>query len=162
MKLSVIVNSSITLELEPVDATAVLTNCLLGNYPLFEGKDIKPKTIIPDKAVMVNCNAHAMERIFQNLIQNALKFATQNIEITLTDEGVFTVSNDAPNLAASDVSHLFERFYIADKARTSGSSGIGLYIVKRLLEKTGGGIKEVSLESGKFTLVIYFSKVVVQ
>ena len=76
----------------------------------------------------------------------------------MTDEGVFTISNDAQNLAASDINHLFERFYTADKARTSGSSGIGLYIVKRLLEKTGGGIKEVSFESGKFSLVIFFTR----
>lgn len=149
------------LELEPVDVTAVLTNCLFENYALFEKKGIEPESCLPDQCIMVNSNAQAMERIFQNLIQNALKFANQGISIALLDEGThgsFTISNDAENLTDADVGHLFERFYSADKSRAFGNTGLGLYIVKLLLERTQGSVGSIKFKNGWFTIKILFAK----
>lgn len=160
-ELSVIEDSNAELALEPVDITAALTNCLLGNYTLFEAKGIQPESRLPERAVMVISNAQALERIFQNLLQNALKFAKRGIIISLTDKGThctFSISNDADNLTDANVDHLFERFYTADKSRTSGNTGLGLYIVKRLLEKMQGGISSVKLENGWFNLEIFLPK----
>jgi signal transduction histidine kinase len=161
-ELNVIEDSHTLLALEPVDATAVLTDCLLGYYPLFEEKGIQPKTDLPEQAVIVISNAQAIERIFQNLIHNAIKFATHRIEMTLTTEGVFTISNDTENLSDVDIKHLFDRFYAVDKARTAGNTGLGLYIVKRLAEKTNGEISSVTLENNWFTLKVSFQNNLVQ
>lgn len=57
----------------------------------------------------------------------------------------FSICNPAPNLKAEDIKHLFERFYTADRSRSSKGSGLGLYIVKTLLEKMNGKIADVSL-----------------
>jgi len=161
-ELSVIEDSHAELELESVDITAALTNCLLGNYALFEKKGIEPESRLPEQSIIVVSNHQVLERIFQNLIQNALKFARHSITISLADEGThcaFTISNDADNLVNADVEYLFERFYTADKSRTSGNTGLGLYIVKRLLEKTQGSVNSAKLENGQFTLEILFTKI---
>lgn len=160
-ELSVIEDSHTDLALEPVDVTAAITNCMLGNYALFEKKGIQPESCLPEKVLLILSNSGALERIFQNLIQNALKFASHSISISLSDAGsycVFRISNDAENLTDADIDHLFERFYTADKSRTTGNTGLGLYIVKRLLEKTHGRVNNVTLENGWFTIEILFSK----
>jgi signal transduction histidine kinase len=159
-ELSMIEDFYTAFELEPIDAVAVLTDCLLGNYPLFEEKGIEPKANIAEKAVMILSNTHATERIFQNLIHNALKFANESIEISLTEKGIFSISNDTANLTDADISYIFDRFYTVDKSRSAGNTGLGLYIVKRLLENTGGGIENVSLENGKFTITVFFREAV--
>lgn len=93
------------------------------------------------------------------------KFRIGNLEssiaVSLTDVGshcVFKISNDAKNLTDADITHLFERFYTADKSRATGNTGLGLYIVKRLLEKTQGNVNRVCLENGWFSIEIFFTK----
>ena len=160
-ELSVIEDTQTELEAETIDITAALTNCLLGHYALFEKKGIEPKTNLPEKSILIVSNAQALERIFQNLLQNALKFAAHNIELSLEEKGthcIFTISNDAENLTEADVEHLFERFYTAEKSRTDGNAGLGLYIVKLLLEKTQGSVGSIKLKDGRFTLDLIFLK----
>ena len=160
-ELSVIEDSLTEMVSGPIDVTAALTNCLLGHYALFEKKGIEPETNLPEQSILIISNAQALERIFQNLLQNALKFATHSIALSLTDKGtycVFSISNDAENLTEADVAHLFERFYTADKSRIGANTGLGLYIVKRLLEKTQSSVGSVKLEDGQFTLEIVFTK----
>lgn len=160
-ELSVLEDSRTELMLEPVDITAALTNCLLGNYALFEAKGIQPESHLPEQAITVISNTQTLERIFQNLIHNALKFAKVGISISLLDKGIhciFTISNDAENITEADLDYLFEQFYTADKSRSAGNTGLGLYIVKRLLEKTRGSVSDVKLENGWFTVEILFAK----
>ena len=160
-ELSLIEDTFDELILQPVDVTEALTDCLLGHFALFEKKSIEPKTYLPEQSLMIISNAQALERIFQNLLENALKFATHSIEISLTDDSkhcVFTISNDAESLAETDVNRLFERFYTADRSRIDGNTGLGLYIVKRLLEKTQGSVGSVSLANGRFTIEVLFAK----
>lgn len=161
-ELSVIEDSHTELALEQVDITAVLTNCLLGNYTLFKKKGIEPQSQLPQQRILVMSNPQALERIFQNLIQNALKFAEYGITVSLEGKAthcIFTISNDAGNLTDADVDHLFDRFYTADKSRTIGNTGLGLYIVRQLLERTQGSVNSTSLHDGWFTLEIMFAKV---
>ena len=160
-ELSMIEDSLIELVLEPIDVTAVLTNCLLGHYALFEKKGIEPEASLPEQSILIISNVEALERIFQNLLQNALKFASHSIALSLTENDtncVFTISNDSQDLSESDMEHLFERFYKADKSRIGGNTGLGLYIVKLLLEKTQGSVGSVKLENGRFAIEISFAK----
>jgi signal transduction histidine kinase len=135
---------------------SVLTDCLLGFHSLFEKKGINPQVDLPDHAVMIVSNTQALERIFQNLFQNALRYAIDTIGLSLSAEGIFTITNNTEVLTVDDTTHLFERFYTADRSRSTGGSGLGLYIVKRLLEKTHGTIGATKLENGFFCLEIVF------
>ena len=51
---------------------------------------------------------------------------------------------------------LFQKFYTVDTSRSNGNTGLGLYIVKELLDKIEGGIKEVNYKNNILTISVYF------
>ena len=160
-ELNVIDDENYSITLERVDISAIVTNCILACYALLESKKIRTDVNLPEKALFVIGNTLALERIFQNLIQNAIKFAFDSIRIKLEEQGaycVFTISNNTKTLTQADIARLFERFYTADKSRSDGNTGLGLYIVKILLEKVHGAIIEASLQNEWFTIKIALSK----
>ena len=78
------------------------------------------------------------------------------MSILLYQEGAEVVSvfvNDAPDLTDEDVSHVFDRFFTADKMRTGQSTGLGLAIVKTLVERMGHTVT-AELEGDLFRLVV--------
>ncbi len=140
--------------LSRIDVVAVLSECLAGCYSLFEEKGITPRIIIPDRAVYIIGNVTVYERIFQNLIGNALKFS-DDISITLSsneNEMVFTIKNPAVLLTQQDIKHIFDRFYTADKSRKKGS-GLGLYIVKTLSQHMNADVSAEFID-GMFTVTL--------
>ena len=160
-ELSVMDDDSYNIALERVNITALATNCVLGYYAPLESKKIKMDVNLPESALFVIGNTLALERIFQNLIQNSIKFAFDSIQIKLEEQEaccVFTISNNTKTLTSADLTRLFDRFYTADKSRSEGNTGLGLYIVKILLERIHGTIIETSLEEEWFTIKIAFNK----
>lgn len=90
----------------------------------------------------------ALERAVTNLLDNAAKWSPPDstVEVTLAD-GVVTVRDHGPGIAAADLPHVFERFYRSSEARTLPGSGLGLSIVRRAAERHGGTV-EVESEPG--------------
>ena len=72
-------------------------------------------------------------------------------------DGIFTVKNTTSELKNIDVNILFQKFYTVDTSRSNGNTGLGLYIVKELLNKIEGGIKEISYKNNILTISIYFN-----
>ncbi len=108
----------------------------------------------PDALVMADPDA--MNQVFGNLIENALKYgkAGKRIELgakLLENEVEFCVQDHGPGIASEHLERIFERFYRVDKARSreSGGTGLGLAIVKHIVEAHGGNIRaESELGSG--------------
>lgn len=101
-----------------------------------------------------------IERVLVNLIHNSIKFTPPGGRITLSarpdEEGVvISVSDTGVGIDPADLPRIFERFYKADKARTSGGTGLGLAIARHTVEAHGGRIWAVSTY-GKGT-TIHFS-----
>ncbi len=99
----------------------------------------------PDAPVMADPDA--MNQVFGNLIENALKYAkgTQRICVgaRLGEEEVeFTVQDFGPGIASDHLKRIFERFYRIDKARSreAGGTGLGLAIVKHIVQAHGGRV----------------------
>lgn len=158
-ELSLIESDDYTLELEKIDVVSIITDCLVGCFNEFENKNITPDIHLPEKALYVKTNQTAIIRIIMNLLTNAIKYTTNKFYITLnhTDtDSIITISNDNNNLTQKDISQIFDRFYTADKSRKNGGTGLGLYIVKLLIEKVGGDIKQVTLENEMVTISISF------
>ena len=156
-ELSVADDENRPLSLEKIDANAILTNCVLGCYAMFEKRGIKPNFSVPDAPLYVVGNSLAFERVCQNLIHNALKYADDRVDISLEkleDKCILSVRNTASGITTDDIPRLFDRFYTADKSRSGGNTGIGLYLVKVLLEKMGGRVVGAELADGVFSVKI--------
>ena len=142
-ELSMIETPQYPLAIETVDFTAVLAQHLAERYERFRSGGITPEVDIPAEAVKVFADFNALNRIIANLLGNVLQHANGRVSIRLHKDGktaTLEISNSAENLSSEDVDKLFDRFYTADKVRNGASSGLGLPIVKALVEKMGGTV----------------------
>lgn len=127
------------LSTQDLQVLPLLSECLIGMYQQFEEKGVTPLVEFETEGFHLKADEDCLNRIFRNLIQNALQHG--NGGITITQQGrQMTFSNPIADDTHLDVAQIFDRFYKADAARRRGSSGMGLAIVKELVEKMGGGI----------------------
>ncbi len=152
--LSLIDREDFILETETLDINRMVTNCLIDKYN--ELQELSPIIKTEHAPVWISGNTVACKRIIENLISNAIRYSNDAIEIVIDANGVFTVKNTAPELKNTDVTMLFQKFYTADTSRSNGNTGLGLYIVKELLDKIEGGIKAVHYENNVLTIAVYF------
>ena len=123
---------------EEVDINRVLEDSIMGYYGVLTEKNIELKAEITEKKIVKMLNRNYMSRIFSNLLNNAVKYSDGDLKIVLDDDGTITFSNSAEGLKGIDVEQLFDRFYTVEAARNS--TGLGLSIVKLLVERQGGSI----------------------
>ncbi|MFZ4810760.1 MAG: ATP-binding protein [Ilumatobacteraceae bacterium] len=95
-------------------------------------------TVTHDGAPVV-ARPHALERAISNLIENALKFSTDAVDVTV--EGTtLRVADRGPGVAPADRAKVFDRFYRSDEARALPGSGLGLSIVREMVDERGGTV----------------------
>ncbi len=143
------------LVLQPARASALVHDAIdsLGGIVLDSGIELESAGA-PDSTVMADPDA--MNQVFGNLIENALKYAKAGKRIRvgarlLNSKVEFTVQDFGPGIASEHLDRIFERFYRIDKARSreSGGTGLGLAIVKHIVLAHGGTIwAESELGSG--------------
>ena len=90
-----------------------------------------------------------LEIILNNLISNAFKFVKEKGKIRVSlfeeeEEILISVRDNGPGINPSDLKHIFDRFYNVEKDRNFSSSGIGLALVKRLVEMHSGSVSATS------------------
>lgn len=145
---------------ENINFTNLLIDFLTENAPLLERKHIQPEIVIPDASVFINTDRNMMERILQNLLVNAIRYTSGKIKITLfaPQEGriSLTISNPLENPDKIDIERIFERFYTGDRSRHNGSTGIGLVVVKMLVEKLNDNIS-AKLQENYLSITLHFS-----
>lgn len=152
--LSLIESEDYILEIEKIDVNRIVTDCLIDKYN--ELKELTPTIKIENAPVWITGNAVACKRIIDNLVTNAIRYSNDYIEIVMDADGIFTVKNTTSELKNIDVNILFQKFYTVDTSRSNGNTGLGLYIVKELLNKIEGGIKEISYKNNILTVSVYF------
>src|SRR3989344_3878066 len=147
-------------KMEKTDLDKLLINVISKMEKLSEEKHIR----IISKLIQVKINAHkeSLEQVFNNLIENAIKFSKpeQNIEVNLyTSEGYAKIEiiDYGIGIGDNDLPYIFEPFYQADKSRSKEihkGYGLGLAISKEIVEKHGGTIEVQSKinEETKFTI----------
>lgn len=126
------------LDLHPVDLSRLIRESLLGHYQLLEQSSLAVEADVPDYPLEVIGEEAAWERIIQNLLQNAARYASSYLQISFEEEGdevVVSFQNDTDQLLEEDLAHLFERFYMQDASRTQGGTGLGLTVAKTLAEQ---------------------------
>ena len=148
------------MDLKLVDIKEIFCEVLALFYDNFLEANIEPKVVIDEKVSKVIADVESVNRIFSNLINNILKYNSGEVQFIVKDEEKFVVTtfiNDAPDLNKEDVEKIFNRFYTGDSSRSDNSTGLGLSIVKALIEEMGHKI-EASLEDGKLIINILWNK----
>lgn len=127
---------------------------------LFEENNITVESGI-NKDLIVKADKLRLEELFDNLIGNSIKYSPNggNITIDAKDDGKFvvvSVKDEGAGMTSEQLDHVFEEFYKADESRHDfGSSGLGLSICKRIVEKHGGKIWVESEGKGKGTTMFF-------
>lgn len=148
-----VVNSSQELKPERLDVVRALEESLLSFYAVMQEKEIQPEIKLPEEPVFRELDAGAVNRIFSNIISNALKYSDGDLSVVMDKNGCITFSNTAHNLTAVTVGRLFDRFYTVEASRNS--TGLGLSIAKMLIERMGGKIEAI-YNNGKFQINVIF------
>ncbi|MCM1496555.1 MAG: HAMP domain-containing histidine kinase [Bacteroides sp.] len=152
--LSIIENGEYIVDIERLDINKLVTECLFNKYS--ELQAIQPVIKTEEKPVWINGNNIICRRIIENLIINAIRYSDGYIGISINRDGIFLIENTTSELNDINIETLFQKFYTVDKSRSKGNSGLGLYIVKELLKKINGGIKEAVYRDNVLMISVYF------
>ncbi len=144
-----------TLDLQPAQPYQALCGQLAAYYDRIESAGFALELEFPQEGLTITGNDEALRRIFSNLLKNALHYGKDTISITQQGYSL-TFANPVPDRSNIDTLRLFDRFYKADTSRHGNGSGLGLSIVKQLMEKMGGGVS-ASLDSGRLKITLSFS-----
>ena len=148
------------LQREPVDLPAAVEQLLALDRPRFEARSLAVTTRFTPGAERVSADRDKLLQALRNLLENAWKYTPAGGRVGICAEPVgsglrVTISNSGPGIPAADLPFIFERFFRVDRSRsrTGGGAGIGLAIVKELIEAHGG---TVGAESGAGETRVWF------
>jgi len=116
--------------------------------------------------VEIIADPEQLRRVINNIVSNSIKYMDKsngNIQFTIKDVGDFIqveLEDNGRGIAAHDLPYIFDRFFRADASRNSatGGSGIGLSIVKKIIEDHGGEIWATSIEGQGTTMYFVIRK----
>jgi signal transduction histidine kinase len=128
------------------EAVPVLREVVAGLAESAERAGVELRIEAEDEQLELPLRARMLRIVAQNLAENALRHAGEGATCVFAlqrDNGActLTVRDDGAGVAAADLPRLFERFYRADRARTTRGSGLGLAIVKHVVETAGGTVE---------------------
>ncbi|MDW7695320.1 HAMP domain-containing sensor histidine kinase [Flammeovirgaceae bacterium SG7u.111] len=141
-------------EIEPQKEPFSISDLAMDVYykcqVLAKKKDIKLELEIEEKLPLVFADISLVERVIQNLMDNALKFTPENGAVTIqlkpSHESVeVMIKDNGPGIPENEQSYIFERYRKTENGKTqSGGAGLGLAIAKKILEINNSTIKVIS------------------
>jgi PAS domain S-box-containing protein len=147
LDVSRVITGKLQLNLAPVDLIAVVDAALDAVRPAMEAKEIKIETIIDASLRPISGDPDRLQQVVWNVLANAAKFTPNGgsvqISVQMQDSYVLIrVSDSGPGITPDFLPHVFERFRQGDGSttRTHGGLGLGLAIVRHLVELHGGTI----------------------
>jgi CheY-like chemotaxis protein/two-component sensor histidine kinase len=155
LDVSRIVTGKLRLDVRPVDLPAVVEDAIDAVRPAADAKGIRIETILDPRAGPVSGDPNRLQQVVWNLVNNAVKFtekdgrvqvrlqrANSHIEIVVSDTG--------QGIATDFLPYVFDRFKQADatSTRRHGGLGLGLAIVRHLVEMHGGTVRADSPGEG--------------
>ncbi|MDR3554230.1 MAG: ATP-binding protein [Syntrophobacteraceae bacterium] len=149
------------LDLEQTESAELVSQAFKRFEPEFRRKHINAKVDLDTGGGKILADREKLGRVLENLLQNGLRYTPENgaVVVGTQTEGKtlkFFVQNSGPGIEDKDLPFIFERFYRAEKSRSRdfGGTGIGLAIVKEIVEAHGG---EVGVKSSQDTTLFWFT-----
>lgn len=144
LKLNKLENQEIQPAAEPYDLCRQLSACALALEDLLEQKNIQLVADIEDRCI-IRADQSMLEIVWNNLLSNALKFTEPGGVITFTqtsDEATVTVTvaDTGCGMDAETLKHIFDKFYQGDASRHTGGNGLGLALVRKVVELLDGDL----------------------
>lgn len=147
------------------DLRETMFNTMISFEQLIEDKDIHVAGLDEMESVFVDGDPDLLHQVVYNLVENAVKFVDKGgrISVALTeDEKRVTVkiSNTGPGITPDDLPLIFDRFYKTDKSRSMDKNGmgLGLYLVKTIIQLHGGDISVQSVQGQETTFLFWIPK----
>jgi len=141
------IQSPTALVKEPVSLTDVVKDCARAAQVLASRKGVRLKLENDSTSIALNADEELIKRMILNLLDNAVKYTPEGGEISLALEkhngsAEIVVRDTGIGLSQTDQQRVFDRFYRVDKARSRalGGAGLGLSIVRSIVEAHGGNI----------------------
>lgn len=140
------------LEAERLNIVEAVQEAALSFYHQFQLAQLTPQLQFPEQPVFVWGHRHSIERIMNNLLTNSLRYGADGgiigIQVRGAEDRVWIeVWDRGPGIAETDLPHIFERLYTGKASRNAvqQGNGLGLTIVKKLVEKQRGDIHVSSI-----------------
>ena len=151
----------ITLQYTKINLTRLLEQLVYEFKPMLKSKNLQCNLCVDDD-IMLRCDADKIQRVFDNLLRNAVIYSFENTDITISaqcheDTVSIIFCNHGDTLPEEKLNRIFEQFYRLDAARStsSGGAGLGLAIVKQIVELHNGTIVAESQEDqNKFSITL--------
>lgn len=149
--------------LTPCNLKEFVEKCRHSLLHVFPKADVKIEA--PEEEVYLTAEVSLLELALMNLLENAAKYSPKPAQIKITisqlaDQVIISVADEGMGIPFEDQEQIFERFYTVDKAHSQkmGGSGLGLSIVKTIVEKHGGIISLASTPGQGSTFTMTFPK----
>lgn len=146
----------VKLKLSPIDARQLVSNAVEQVRPLVDARHHRLTVQTPPQTAMVHGDPKRLIQVITNLLNNAAKYSPEGGNLLLTmdvepDRVVIRVTDDGIGMAPTVLEHVFELFTQAERTsdRSQGGLGIGLALVKSLIELHGGTVSATSAGIGK-------------
>lgn len=159
LEVSRITRGKITLQRQPLALTAVVARAVETSRPLIDAARHQLTVSLPPEPLYVVGDLTRLSQVIANLLNNAAKYTPEAGQITLTAERadaeiLIHVTDNGIGIAAAVLPHIFDLFAQADGSldRAQGGLGIGLTIVKNLVEMHGGRVEVQSDGPGRGSL----------
>lgn len=148
LKLNKLENQKIYPAVETYDLGEQLCECLLSFENAWEKKELEIETDVEEN-VFVDTDAELLSLVWNNLFSNAIKFTEPHGTVSLTlktegDSAIVRVKDTGCGIPPEVGRHIFEKFYQGDTSHATQGNGLGLALVKRVIDIVGGDISVTS------------------
>jgi PAS domain S-box-containing protein len=161
LDVSRIVSGKLRISTQPVDLLLIIHAAIDAILPAAEAKEIKIVTHVTAPDAIVRADDERLQQVFWNLLANAVKFTPAGgaVDVYLEREGSLAeirIEDSGPGVPPEFLPRIFERFSQADgsSTRKHGGLGLGLAIVRHLVELHGGTVAAANRETGGAVLIV--------
>lgn len=150
LKMNKLENQRITPEMITYDMCRQVCECILQFEKVLDEKEIELDTVMDDTA-MIKADPKLMELVWNNLFSNAIKFTQPGGTVSISQSSdekyvKIAVSDTGCGMSSESMEHIFDKFYQGDLSHAKEGNGLGLALVKRVLELMEGDIQVSSKE----------------